>query len=110
GDADGFYCTMSRNSCVANLEAERECEMPLKRRRMRDVLSSLRSDESSVRGILVLLLVDVFIIAPVAQEQALPAVQPIIHSIVLLMGVAIALRSRTPTLTMVGVLAFTSFF
>jgi len=58
---------------------------------------------------LILLLIDVFVVAPIAQGQTLPALQPGIHSIVLVLGVAMALRSRTVVLTVVGLLAVVSF-
>ena len=73
----------------------------------RSLIGRLQLGESSVRALLILLVVDVFIVAPIAQEETL--LQPVIHSIVLLSGIAIALRSRTPTIVVVGMLAVVSF-
>jgi len=61
--------------------------------------------EWSLRVLLILLIVDIFIVAPIAQGETLAALQPIIHSIVLLSGIAIAFRSRAPTLALAGMLA-----
>jgi len=57
-----------------------------------------------LRGLLILLVADVFIVAPIAQE-ALPLLRPVIHSMFLLSGIAIAFRSRAPTATVVALLA-----
>jgi voltage-gated potassium channel Kch len=73
----------------------------------RSLIGRLRLGESSVRAFLILLVVDIFIVAPIAQGETL--LQPVIHSIVLLSGIAIALRSRTPTIVVVGMLAVVSF-
>ena len=70
-------------------------------------IGRLRLSERSLRALLILLVVDVFIVAPIAQEETL--LQPVIHSIVLLTGIAIALRSRARTVTVVGMLAVASF-
>ena len=75
----------------------------------RSLIDRLRLGESSVRALLILLVVDVFIVAPTAQGQTLPALQPVIHSIVLLTGVAIAFRSRALVRIVVGALAIVSF-
>jgi len=72
-------------------------------------MGRLRLSEWSLRALLILLVVDVFIIAPIAQDDTLPALRPVIHSIVLLAGIAIASRSRVPTMTVVGVLAVVSY-
>ena len=68
-------------------------------------MSRLQLSEWSLRALLILLVVDVFIVAPIAQGERLPALQPAVHSIVLLSGIAIASRSRAPTMTVVGMLA-----
>jgi len=60
--------------------------------------------EWSLRALLILLVADVFIVAPIAQ-QALPALRPVVHSMVLLSGVAISLRSRVPTTIAIGTFA-----
>jgi len=65
--------------------------------------------EWSLRVFLILLVADVFIVAPIAQGDRLPALQPVVHSIVLLSGVAIAFRSRATTMIVVGILATASF-
>ena len=75
----------------------------------RVLIDRLRRGEWSLRALLILLLIDVFVVAPIAQGDTLPALQPVIHSIVLVLGVAIALRSRTAVLTVVGLLAVVSF-
>jgi len=72
-------------------------------------MSRLQLSEWSLRALLILLVVDVFIVAPIAQGERLPALQPAVHSIVLLSGIAIASRSRAPTMTAVGMLAVASF-
>src|SRR2546430_16943240 len=73
------------------------------------LMSRLQLSEWSLRALLILLVVDVFIVAPIPQGQRLPALQPAVHSIVLLPGIAIASRSRTPTIPVVGMLAVASF-
>jgi hypothetical protein len=75
----------------------------------RSLIGRLRLSEWSLRALLILLLVDVFVVAPIAQGETLPALRPVIHSIVLLSGLAIALRSRASTMTVVGMLAAVSF-
>jgi hypothetical protein len=75
----------------------------------RSLIGRLRLSEWSLRALLILLVVDVFIVAPIAQGETLPALQPVIHSIVLLSGIAIAFRSRAPITTLVGMLAVASF-
>jgi len=64
---------------------------------------SRRASEWGLRALLVVLAVDVFVIAPLAQEA--PVVRAVIHSIVLLSGLAIALRSRAIVSTGVAALA-----
>ena len=71
----------------------------------RPLIGRFRVSEWGLRALLILLVVDVFIVAPVAQSETLTALQPIIHFSVLLSGIAIALRSRTPTIVVVGMLA-----
>ena len=66
-------------------------------------MSRLQLSEWSLRALLILLVVDVFIVAPIAQG-ATSVVQPVVHSIVLVSGIAIASRSRGTILTLVGVL------
>jgi len=73
----------------------------------RSLIDRIRLGESSIRVLLVVLVVDVFIVAPIAQRETL--LQPVIHSIVLLTGIAIAFRSRAPTTAAVGILAVLSF-
>lgn len=63
-----------------------------------------RAGEWGLRALLVLLIVDVFVVAPLAQGGVSP-VQPVIHSIVLLSGTVIAFRSRRIVSTVVAVLA-----
>jgi len=75
----------------------------------RALVDGSRLGESSLRALLVLLVADVFLVAPLAQGEGLSALQPAIHSIVLLTGVAIAFRSRAPTVAGVGILAVVSF-
>ena len=64
-----------------------------------------RAGEWGLRALLVLLAVDVFVVAPLAQGGTAPIVHTVIHSIVLLSGIAIALRSRAIVSTVVAVLA-----
>ncbi len=68
-------------------------------------MSRLRLSEWSLRVLLILLIVDIFIVAPIAQGETPSVLQPIIHSIVLLSGMAIAFRSRAPTFAVAGMLA-----
>ena len=75
----------------------------------RALIGRFRLSERSLRVLLILLVADVFIVAPIAQGEALPALQPVIHSMVLLSGVAIAFRSRAPATTAVGMLAVVGF-
>lgn len=75
----------------------------------RSLIGRLRLSEWSLRALLILLVVDIFMVAPMAQGEKLPALQPVIHSIVLLSGIAIAFRSRASTMTVVGVFAVASF-
>src|SRR5712671_5934131 len=72
-------------------------------------MSRLRLSEWSLRVLLILLIVDIFIVAPIAQGETLTALQPIIHSIVLLSGVAIAFRSRAPILAVAAMLGVVNF-
>jgi Ion channel len=68
--------------------------------------ASTLTGEWGLRALLVLLVVDVFVVAPLAQEgTALAALQPVIHSVVLLSGIAIAFRSGMTIATLVGILA-----
>ena len=62
-----------------------------------------RAGEWGLRALLVLLVVDIFIVAPMAQGGT-SVVQPIVHSIVLVSGIAIAFRSRGSIAAVVGVL------
>jgi len=71
----------------------------------RSFVHRLRWAESGFGVLLAVLVVDVFVVAPIAQEEMLVALQPAVHAIVLASGVAIAARSRPTTLTAVGVLA-----
>jgi hypothetical protein len=64
-----------------------------------------RVGEWSLRALLVVLAVDVFVVAPLAQGGTLPVLQPVVQSIVLLAGMAIAFRSRGIVPTVVGTLA-----
>jgi Ion channel len=61
--------------------------------------------EWSLRALLVVLAVDVFVVAPLAQGGTLPVLQPVVQSIVLLSGTLIAFRSRGIVPTVVGTLA-----
>ena len=61
-----------------------------------------RASEWGLRFLLVLLAVDVFIVAPLAQEA--PVVRGVIQSIVVLAGIAIALRSHASVSTVVAIL------
>jgi len=63
-----------------------------------------RAGEWGLRALLVTLAVDIFIVAPLAQGLTLPVVRPVIHSIVVLSGIAIALRGRRIVPTVVGTL------
>jgi len=74
----------------------------------RSLIGRLRLSESSLRALLIVLLADVFILAPIAQQET-PALQPAVHALVLLSGVAIAFRSRAPIATVVGMLAAVGF-
>jgi len=67
------------------------------------VPSRRRAGEWGLRALLILLLVDMFIVAAIAQG-ATSVVQPVVHSIVLVLGIAIASRSRGTILTLVSVL------
>ena len=62
-----------------------------------------RAGEWGLRALLILLVVDIFIVAPIAQGGT-SVVQPVVHSIVLVSGIAIASRSRGTILALVGVL------
>jgi hypothetical protein len=62
-----------------------------------------RAGEWGLRALVILLVVDVFIVAPIAQGGT-SVVQPVVHSIVLLSGIAIAFRSRGTISAVVGVL------
>ena len=62
-----------------------------------------RAGEWGLRALLILLVVDIFIVAPIAQE-ATSVVRPVVHSIILASGIAIASRSRGTILAVVGVL------
>lgn len=74
------------------------------------LIDRIRFSEWSLRVLLVLLAVDVFVFAPIAQGDTLPALRPVVHSIVLLSGIAVAFRSRARTIpVLVGVLAVASF-
>jgi hypothetical protein len=64
-----------------------------------------RAGEWGLRALLILLVVDVFVVAPLAQGETSPVVRPVIHSIVLLSGIAIAFRSRGTISIVVGILA-----
>ena len=64
-----------------------------------------RASEWGLRALLLLLVVDFFVVAPIAQQGIAFAVRPVIHSIVLLSGIAIALGSRRIVSTLVGILA-----
>jgi hypothetical protein len=75
----------------------------------RSLSGRLRLGEWNIRTLLILLVVDVFVVAPIAQEEARPVLQPVIHSIILLSGIAIAFRSRALTTTVVGMLGIVSF-
>jgi hypothetical protein len=67
---------------------------------------SRRASEWGLRALLVLLAVDVFVVAPLAQGGTAPPVaRVVIHSIVLLAGIAIALRSNAIVSAAVAVLA-----
>ena len=46
----------------------------------RSLISRLRLSERSLRALLILLVVDVFIVAPIAQGETLAELQPVIHS------------------------------
>jgi hypothetical protein len=75
----------------------------------RSLSERFRLGEWSLRALLILLVVDFFIVAPVAQGETLPALRPVIHSIVLLSGTVVALRSRAAVLTVVALLAAVGF-
>ena len=62
-----------------------------------------RVGEWGLRALLILLVVDIFIVAPIAQGGT-SVVQPVVHSIVLVSGAAIASRSRATIFALVGVL------
>ena len=64
---------------------------------------SVGAGEWGLRALLILLVVDIFIVAPLAQG-ATSVVRPVVHSIVLVSGIAIASRSRGIILALVGVL------
>jgi len=63
-----------------------------------------RVGEWGLRALLVTLAVDVFVVAPLAQGSTSPVVRPVIHSIVVLSGIAIAFRGRGIVPTVVGTL------
>ena len=65
---------------------------------------SARVGEWGLRALLVTLAVDVFVVAPLAQGFTSPVVRPVIHSIVVLSGIAIAFRGRGIVPTVVGTL------
>jgi hypothetical protein len=68
--------------------------------------ASTLAGEWGLRALLILLVVDVFVVAPLAQEgTALAVLQPVIHSVVLVSGIAIAFRSGVTIATVVGILA-----
>jgi ion channel len=69
----------------------------------RPAAESVSAGEWGLRALLILLVVDIFIVAPIAQG-ATSVVQPVVHSIVLVSGIAIASRSRGTILALVGVL------
>jgi hypothetical protein len=71
----------------------------------RRTLVGRQAGEWSLRALLVVLAVDVFVVAPLAQGGTTPVVRPVIQSIVLLSGMAIAFRSRRIVATVVGTLA-----
>ena len=62
-----------------------------------------RAGEWGLRALLILLVVDIFVVAPIAQGGT-SLVQPVVHSIILVSGIAIASRSRGTILAVVGVL------
>jgi hypothetical protein len=68
-------------------------------------LVARRAGEWGLRALLALLVVDVFVVAPLAQEGATLVLRPIVHSVILLSGVAIAFRSRGTVSTVVAILA-----
>lgn len=61
--------------------------------------------EWGLRVLLILLVVDIFVVAPLAQDETSLGLRPVIHSIILVAGIAIALRSHETILTLVGVVA-----
>src|SRR5262249_19609771 len=58
-----------------------------------------------LRALLALLMADIFVVAPLAQGGTALVLLPVIHSVVLLSGVAIALRSRGIIAIAVDILA-----
>src|SRR5262249_26179455 len=67
---------------------------------------STLTGEWGLRALLILLVVDIFVVAPLAQEgSAFAGLQPVIHSIVLMSGIAIAFRTGVKIATVVGILA-----
>jgi ion channel len=71
-------------------------------------LVARRAGEWGLRALLVLLITDIFVVAPLAQDGPAVVLRPVIHSIILLSGFAIALRSRGGVATVVGILALAS--
>src|SRR5207244_7693281 len=70
----------------------------------RPAADSVSAGEWGLRALLILLVVDIFIVAPIAQGGT-SVVQPVVHSIVLVSGIAVASRSRGPILPLLGGLA-----
>jgi hypothetical protein len=68
-------------------------------------LLARRAGEWGLRALLVLLVVDLFVVAPLAQEGSSVVVRPVIHSVILLSGTAIAFRTRGTIATVVGILS-----
>ena len=73
----------------------------------RPAADSVSAGEWGLRALLILLVVDIFIVAPIAQGGT-SVVQPVVHSIVLVSGIAIASQSRWTVLALVGVLGVAS--
>jgi len=69
---------------------------------------SLDAGEWGLRALLILLVVDIFVVAPIAQGTSV--VQPLVHSIVLVAGIAIAARSRRTIFGVVGALGVAGLF
>src|SRR4029077_19332423 len=72
----------------------------------RPAADSVSAGGWGLRALLILLVVDIFIVAPIAQGGT-SVVQPVVHSVVLVSGIAIASRSRGTILALVGVLGVT---